>query len=287
MKRILALGVMLALVASLSPAEADELHWKKEWPKFRGSEGVVTLVSTAGILSLLFIRLPPTWGGGVLFDDTVRDHWKADTESEKDRAQFWSTIGYYTAMVYPVVIDGFVTHARGSRTVATQTTLINLEALAITGFVFRVTEFTVRRARPFVNDCAEANGGNFELCKEQGLSATNSFIGGHVALAAAGAALTCTHHANLPIYGGGFADALPCVAQIGIVAGVGYGRLVTDNHYATDTIAGIVVGGLVGWLVPSALHYGFDGKGVGSARKVAVVPMGSSSMLGLGAIAVL
>lgn len=287
MKRIVAVGVALALVASVSSANAGELEWKKEWPKFRGSEGVVTLVSTAGVLSLLFIRLPATWGGGVLFDDAVRDRWKADNESEKDRAQFWSTIGYYTAMAYPVVIDGFVVHARGTRTVATETTLINLEALAVTGFIFRITEFTVRRSRPFVNDCAEANGGNFELCKEQGVSATNSFIGGHVALASAGAALTCTHHANLPIYGGAFADVLPCIAQIGIVAGVGYGRIVTDNHYMTDVIAGAIVGGLVGWLVPSALHYGFDGKGVGSARKVAVVPTGSAQMLGLGVVAIL
>jgi hypothetical protein len=78
--------------------------------------------------------------------------------------------------------------ARGKSTVAAQTTLINLQSFAISGFVFRVTESTVRRARPSVFACKEQTG-SYEDCREGGLANTNSFIAGHVTIAATGAAL--------------------------------------------------------------------------------------------------
>jgi len=58
------------------------------------------------------------------------------------------------------------------------------------------------------------------------------------------------------------------VCGLGIALGftAGVGRIVSDNHYATDALVGWLVGAASGFLVPSLLQYGFDDKGVGEAR---------------------
>ena len=79
----------------------------------------------------------------------------------------------------------------------------------------------------------------------------------------------CTHHLNLELYGK-VGSPIACGAAIAMTLGVGYGRIVTDNHYATDVVAGMITGGLTGWLVPSLFHYGVDGKG---KKKLGSLPM--------------
>ena len=68
-----------------------------------------------------------------------------------------------------------------------------------------------------------------------------------------------------------------------MTAGVAIGRSITDNHYATDIIAGALVGSLIGWLVPTALHYGFDGRGVG-AKKWIGLPMPTANHHSVGLV---
>lgn len=271
-----ALGGLLALlvVATSTPARA-ELEWRSDWARFRASEAIVTGVTGAGLITLYIVpRVPPTWGGPLLFDGALRNTFRTDSPTVRDNWQRWSTWGYYTMVAYPLLIDGLaVPLARGKGDVAAQVSLINLEAFAITGFLFRATESLVRRARPYVWECIERTG-NYDQCKDEGLGGTNSFVSGHVTLASAGAALMCTHHAHLSLYGSPW-DAIACGVGISVAGAVAIGRMVTDNHYATDILAGAVVGGLTGWLVPTALHYGF--KGTNSAP----VPTASSSSIGI------
>jgi membrane-associated phospholipid phosphatase len=280
-----ALGGLLALtlLASSAPANAD-LQWKDEWPRFRTSEYVATGVAGAAFITMYIIpRVPPTWGRPILFDGATRDAFRTDSATVRDNWQRWSTWGYYSMIAYPLLIDGLaVPLARGNSTVAAQTSLINLEAFAISGLLFRVTEALFRRARPYVWQCIQEKG-NYDACKESGLGGTNSLISGHVALAATGAALMCTHHAHLSLYGSPW-DAIACGAGIAVTGAIAVGRLVTDNHYATDIIAGAVVGGLTGWLVPTALHYGFRGEGVGkspSAMTTTPLPTASTTSIGI------
>lgn len=264
-----------ALVAAVTlictpESRASELRWREEWPRFRVSEGIVTGVSAAGLATLyLTVRLEPTWGEPILFDSAIRNAWKADTQAQKDFAQAYSTYGYYAMMAYPLLVDTSVAWARGSRDVAVQTALIDLEVFAVTGFFFRITEAVVRRARPHVWECIERTG-SFDDCKESGLGGTNSMVSGHVAIAAAGAALMCTNNFNLNLYGK-VGTPIVCGAGIATTLAVGYGRIVTDNHYMTDILAGAITGGLAGWLIPSLLHYGLDGRGTG--KKVTSLPM--------------
>ena len=46
----------------------------------------------------------------------------------------------------------------------------------------------------------------------------------------------------------------------------------SPSHSAsgTDVLAGMITGGLTGWLVPSLFHYGVDGKG---KKKLGSLPM--------------
>lgn len=274
-----ALSAAVSLIATT--AHAAPLEWKDEWPRFRASEAVVTGVAGAGLITLYSIpRVAPTWGRPLLFDGALRDTFRTDSAKVRDNWQAASTWGYYSMIAYPMLVDALlVPLARGSSTVAAQTFAINLQAFAMSGFVFRVTEVLVRRARPYVWKCIKEKG-DYDSCRESGLGGTNSFVSGHVALAATGAALMCTHHAHLGLYGGPW-DAIACGAGIAVTTGVAIGRMVTDNHYATDILAGALVGALSGWLMPTLLHYGFDGKGVGNTTANVPMPMATSTTFGM------
>src|SRR5690606_18909789 len=73
------------------------------------------------------------------------------------------------------------------------------------------------------------------------------------------AGLTCTHHAHLPLYGGGWGESMACGLMIGAAAFTGYGRLQSGKHYPSDLVLGLGLGTLAGWVMPRALHYGFAG----------------------------
>jgi len=275
----------LALASLPTGSHADELRWREEWPRFRTSEAVVAGVggATIGVLYILPSRTA-TWGHPILFDSTFRDAWRTNDDRTRSIAASWSDWGYYGMMAYPLLVDSSVALGRGSSDVALQMTMINLEAFAVSGFIFRVSESLVRRARPHVWDCKQRTG-SYEECKRDGIGDTNSFVSGHVAIAATGAGLMCTHHLNLKLYGA-VGSPIACAAAIAVTLGVGFGRMVADKHYMTDNLAGMITGGLSGWLIPALLHYGLDGRGT---KKLTSLPMpyASRDTLGLAFMGIL
>jgi membrane-associated phospholipid phosphatase len=111
------------------------------------------------------------------------------------------------------------------------------------------------------------------------------FYSGHAAATATMAGLTCAHHQHLPLYGGGFADLAPCLAMIGVSLGAGATRIMADRHWASDVLTGWTVGALSGYVLPSALHYGFGGgRPIGEMRVggAHVVPMPLAYLGGAG-----
>jgi membrane-associated phospholipid phosphatase len=58
--------------------------------------------------------------------------------------------------------------------------------------------------------------------------------------------------------------------MIGVSATTGILRLVYDEHWASDVIAGWLVGTAAGYVLPSVLHYGF-----GSGRPPGEIVSGS------------
>jgi membrane-associated phospholipid phosphatase len=60
-------------------------------------------------------------------------------------------------------------------------------------------------------------------------------------------------------------------------ATTGIGRLVADQHYATDVLVGSAAGFAVGYAIPTLLHYTAGGHG----PHVAVGPLASPRALGI------
>ena len=68
------------------------------------------------------------------------------------------------------------------------------------------------------------------------------------------AAVTCSHHLNLPLYGEDTA-AVPCATGFLMAGMTGALRMVGDKHYLTDVLVGAVVGTAVGFGLPYLFHY--------------------------------
>jgi membrane-associated phospholipid phosphatase len=262
-----------ALLATTS-AHGDDLEWR--WARFRTSEQIAT-VSAAAIFGATYLLPPrdPTWGGGVWFDESFRSAWRASTRSGRRAGALASDIAYFALLLDPLVMEGpIVPYARGSKDAGQQITLINLEALAFTGLVFRTIEMSVARARPYVWDCKNRVANDAE-CHEKGIRGTNSFMSGHAGVAATGAALICSHQLHLNLYGRVGAP-VTCATAISLAIMAGVGRITADKHYMTDVIAGWVIGALSGILVPELLHYRYKNEDTITSGQPVMVSFGST-----------
>jgi membrane-associated phospholipid phosphatase len=247
----------LATASSESANAPNEsgVAWKRHWPKVHLVEYVVTGALVVGALALTFGVDPQTHGGqgGVLYDNGVRSLLRAETRSGRDAARIVGDMGYRVLLLYPfldLLITPLAVH--GNPEVAWQMLAMDAEVMAIAGFVGIFTDHVFGRARPSQRECAQDS--HYErFCN--GEDQFGSFLSGHSAIAAAGAGLTCAHHLNMPLYGGGAADVIACAAAATIAVTTGVARIVNDRHWATDVTAGLLIGGLAGYGIPALFHY--------------------------------
>jgi membrane-associated phospholipid phosphatase len=232
-----------------------KVAWQRHWPKVHLVEYVVTGALIVGALAITFGVDPQTHGGqgGVLYDNGVRSLLRAETRSGRDAARIVGDIGYRTMLIYPfldLLITPLAVH--GNPEVAWQMFAMDAEVMAIAGFVGIFTDHIFGRGRPSQRECAR-DGSYERFCN--GADQFGSFLSGHSAIAAAGAGLTCAHHLNMPLYGGGAGDVVACAAAAAVAVTTGVARIVNDRHWATDVTAGLLIGGLVGYGLPALLHY--------------------------------
>jgi membrane-associated phospholipid phosphatase len=253
--------------------------WRDEWRQVQAWE----IGATAGISAALFTSYTltdgtPRWHGELLFDGAARRTLEPSTVAGHRRADLVSHVSFWSVNAYPFVVDAVSVAAlhRASPEVAAQMVLIDAEAFAVNGFLFRAIELASRRARPFVADCLEA-GGSPEDC---GVGKTTSMPSGHVSTAATAAALICTHHTYLRLHDS-VADPIACAGGIGLAVASSVSRIASQNHYATDVLLGAAIGVVSGWLVPVGLHYGFGQRPSGTR---AIAPLATPSALGLQAV---
>jgi membrane-associated phospholipid phosphatase len=208
---------------------------------------------------------PRTHGGhgGVLYDSAIRNLLRAHTRAGRDRTRIVGDLGYRTLLLYPlldVLITPLAVHGNGE--VAWQMFAMDLEALSVAGFVGVITDHFIGRARPSYEPCQR--DGHYEaFCHEK--DEFSSLVSGHSAIAAAGAGLTCAHHLNLPLYGGGVFDVGSCVAASALALTTGLARIANDRHWASDVTVGLLVGGLAGYGLPALLHHRSRSEPSGSA----------------------
>lgn len=253
-----ALALASLNATSAHAADPERVEWSPDWPRFRALEIVATgvFVGQALTAALLYPTPPIRWRGGILFDDAVRDAIRPDTRDSRESLRPYSDNLYYGAVAFPLIVDTLLVAGvvHGSGDVALQMFAINVQSFALSG-ALTLTAQKLGRQRPAGRDCAEDPQSSPKCRSPEGL--TQSFFSGHTASVATSAGLTCVHHQHLPLYGGGAADTIACLAMLAATAVEGTLRVMTDDHYTSDVLIGAGVGLASGYLLPSWLHYGF------------------------------
>lgn len=241
----------LPLVSTDAP---PPLIWK--WRTFGLADYIVTAGGAAATLTAAIVKPSSTHrlSGGILFDESVRDKLRANTLADRYIFRDASDVGLSLSVTWPFVTDALITAwwYRGSREVAAEMALINLQALTIIGAMQGVTNVLVSRERPFGRNCGT------EALPADAIDCANSvhyrsFFSGHSSFSFTGAALICVHHFENELMGAPW-DALSCAGGYAVAATTASFRVVSDVHYASDILLGAALGTVVGWGVP-LLHY--------------------------------
>ncbi|HEY3817628.1 MAG TPA: phosphatase PAP2 family protein [Polyangiaceae bacterium] len=246
------------------PAPPDGAHlvappplvWDPGWKAFGTGDYTLTGLSAGvAIAGAIVTPLPHHLYGGVAFDDAVRNALEIRPSNIGARyvARDTSDVLLSLAVTSPFFFDAMLTawYQRRSPEIAEQMALVDAEAFAIAGAAQEVTTALVSRERPYGVDCGGALPSTTLDCTNPGRY--RSFFSGHATLSFTAAGLTCEHHLTLGLLGG-VEDALVCAGAFVLAATTATLRVASDQHYATDVLAGALVGTAIGLGVP-ALHY--------------------------------
>ena len=296
---LLGLATFLVAACSVVPAGAaepsarnslddtttnDGVAWEPQWRRVGWVEYVATPVVWGTTFTVHYVLTPhdhADWDQAILFDSALRDGMRFDSRAGRDRASMLSDIGLMTAMVYPFAVDAALVSwgVHGSPDVAWQLTVIDAQAFGTASLMSAITKRTFARLRPYGTECDGASG-DADLCDNE--DRFRSFFSGHAGTTATTAGLTCAHHANLDLYGGGAADTAACVGSIGLSLFTGAMRIAADKHWGTDVAVGSAVGFATGYLMPTLLYYhDAPSPSADSAWRWTLVPEGSDTSAGV------
>lgn len=245
----------VALAQTATDGEGPRLTWNDDWPRVRTSEIVTTSALALGAALTMVTVIPDLerWNGGILYDEEIREL-RLRSREGRVTAKILSDWLQWSSHLYPYV-DTAIVWADGNDDVALQMLGMNLLGSAISAFSLALSKNVVRRARPYVREC-EDDPDYDPGCQRP--DRYRSFFSGHAGFAFTGAGLTCAHHLNVKMYGGGFPDHFACGAAVTVATTTALLRILADKHYATDVLTGAFVGLIAGFALPSLLHYGLD-----------------------------
>lgn len=253
------------------------LRWRASWRPVSWPALLSTGVLLGGRVALKHFLSPP---GESRFSNANRfDLFMRQIALDGDAARgadLASDFTRYSAMLWPIADAVMVAAADRNLRVATQLMLMNIQSMAITGFLVRTTKITTGRLRPHESDC--------DPTVEECVTVGSSFFSGHTATSFTGAGLVCVQHRHLDLYGGGWGDKAACGMAMTAAVGTGLLRMLADRHWVTDVMVGATVGLLSGWLVPRLLYFrsGADEDFIHRRmRRGVVMPMASHESAGL------
>lgn len=250
--------------------------WPEGIPRVRWWEWAGSGALLGGSLALRFavpVDGEPNWRSGILFDEDVYDAVFVASPTLNESWGLIGDVGYLGSFAWAAV-DPLIAGLTYDWDTTLQMLGMNVEAFAIYSTVITLAQLGVRRERPqSTKEC-----GDPELAAELGIACSDtaqnrnrSFIGGHTGTAATAATLSCIHHSQLPLWGGGGADVLPCVSGWLVTATVFTSRTVTGKHWVSDNLLGLFVGAGSA-TVPYFLHYYLEAEPIGADDTVLATP---------------
>jgi membrane-associated phospholipid phosphatase len=302
--RVVSLAVLLicaraaSTASATTPAPATEparrprprLVWNPAWPRFRLGEYAGTIVVGGTSLYLHENRVLPAesrWQGDNPFDDAIRSWLRADSRAGRMRASDFSDVlqAYAPFVTYLADIPVILAVDRDVG-LSWQILMMDTEAYAVAGFITNTLFMTAGRARPLQASCA-ADPSYDPLCG--GTAVNASFPSGHTLTVGTAAGLMCVHHRYLPIYGHPLADGGACALMVLATVTTAVTRVMSDRHWASDTLFGAAVGFGSGYGLPWFLHYRYGPGEADAGRRspVAVVPFGGHDAVGLELVGVI
>jgi membrane-associated phospholipid phosphatase len=228
------------------------LEW--HWRRVHWAEASATAVLAAGAIGLLRVDTGGArWDAVNRFDGRLRNQLKAGGRA-RDRVDSASRILALSLTAYPVVVDSFGVVLLGDRNkeVFGQLLAIQAQAFAMSGFAANATKVLARRERPFGQDL-DCPGPSPQCRGDTNRSAFSD----SAAFAFTGAGLTCVTHKYLALYGR-VGDRLACGTTMVLATTTSLFRVVADEHWVTDVLAGAGVGLISGWLLPWLMHFRHD-----------------------------
>ena len=225
------------------------------WAPIHPAEYVVTGVGlVTAIVGSALPRYTAVWQGGIVADEATRSALRPSDPNVRGFFSDVSDVLLSLSITYPYLVDALTVAwwYRHNGAIAWQMAAIDTEAFAITAGVQAIVANIAARERPYGRTCGNDLAANTSECEFPGRY--RSFFSGHTTEAFTSAALTCMHHAHMPLYGGGGAEVATCISGFALATTVGVFRVVSDNHYLSDVALGAAFGTLVGIAVP-LLHY--------------------------------
>lgn len=235
------------------------VRWDPRWRKFGIADWVVSSTGVVAALGGLAIPASPgRWIARNDFDDEVRNGIRLDDLDDRNRARDASDVTLALS-INQVLIDTVIVtwwgHDNGE--VALQMALMNIEAVAINLGINSLVSAIASRQRPYATEgssiCVGVADENINDCRSK--RRYRSFYSGHSSTTFTMAGLTCMHHSQLPLYGAAWAGTTACVGSFLVAGATGTLRIVSDQHWASDVLAGAALGSFNGLFWPWILHY--------------------------------
>ena len=283
------LAFILTLLSAV-PAGAFCDRWSG-WRSLAGNDDLHNAaLFGAGTALVHGLADPPDdarWTSRPGFDRGLRNTFARSSRSDRDDADDLSDALGILTLTAPLLVDAGVKATWMDRDCDLGIDLAAeyLEAMTLTLLVTQSTKVIAGRERPFGRECDDDPRYDSD-CDDDERNA--SFFSGHTSLAATGAGLLCRDSLRRQLWGGGLlARSLPCMLGVGGAIATGIFRMQADQHYFSDVMTGLLVGGAIGLFdVPPVLRlFGDPGGGLGlrARRDVPgawIVPSVSRSRLG-------
>lgn len=238
-----------------APVDASPVAWR--WRTFEPFQVGILLEQSALVVTSLALPGHPGWTATNAFDEAGREALHARSYDALKSIRSASDAGV-ALLAGQQLVDMLLVAwwAHGEGTTGLQMGLLDVQTVTFAVAVQGVVAGAVGRERPFGRSICGEGGFEPDASACAGNDRYRSFFSGHSTTSFALATLACVHHAQLPLYGGGAAEAAPCAAALTTAAGVALMRVASDQHYLSDVMTGAAFGVASGLAVPWLFAYG-------------------------------